>query len=50
MPALVDFMGDLPVGISVFGRAWGEPVLIEIAYSYEQATMHGKAPRYLVTD
>jgi amidase len=44
------FIGDMPVGISFFGRAWSEPVLIEIAYSYEQATMHRKAPRYLVTD
>lgn len=34
-------MGDiegLPVGISFFGRAWSEPLLIEIAYSFEQAT------------
>jgi amidase len=38
------FIGDLPVGMSIFGAAWSEPVLIEIAYSYEQGTMHRKAP------
>ena len=44
------FAGELPVGITFFGRAWSEPVLIEIAYSYEQATRHRRAPRYLATD
>ncbi len=44
------FVGELPVGITFFGRAWSEPLLIEIAYSYEQATRHRKAPGYLVTD
>lgn len=44
------FIGELPVGISFFGRAWSEPVLIEIAYSYEQGTMHRRAPKYLLTD
>lgn len=36
----------LPVGISIFGRAWSEPLLIEIAYSYEQATKHRIKPEY----
>jgi amidase len=44
------FVENLPVGITFFARAWSEPVLIEIAYSYEQATKHRKAPKYLVTD
>jgi amidase len=44
------FIGEVPVGISFFGRAWSEPVLIEIAYSYEQATKHRKAPKYLLSD
>jgi len=44
------FIENLPVGITFFGRAWSEPVLIEIAYSYEQATKHRKAPKYLATD
>ena len=44
------FIDGLPVGISFFGRAWSEPLLIEIAFSYEQASKHRKAPEYLVTD
>ena len=44
------FVENLPVGITFFGRAWSEPVLIEIAYSYEQGTKHRKAPKYLLTD
>lgn len=41
------FVDDLPVGMSIFGRGWSEGVLIEIAYAYEQATLHRKAPQYL---
>jgi len=37
----------LPVGISFFGRAWSEPVLIRIAYAYEQASKLRKAPQFL---
>ena len=37
----------LPVGISFFGRAWSEPTLIKIAYSFEQATKARQAPRFL---
>jgi amidase len=36
--------GRLPAGITFFGRAWSEPALIELAYSYEQATRHRRAP------
>jgi amidase len=39
----------LPVGISFFGRAWSESVLIRIAYSYEQASKLRKAPQFLPT-
>jgi len=28
----------LPVGLSIFGKAWSEPQLLTIAYSYEQAS------------
>ena len=38
------FVHGLPVGISFFGRAWSEPVLLRIAYAYEQATGHRTAP------
>lgn len=41
------FVDELPVGISIFGRAWTEPVLLEIAYAYEQGTKHRQAPKFL---
>jgi amidase len=41
------FVSGLPVGISFFGRAWSEPVLIRMAYAFEQATKVRKAPRFL---
>jgi amidase len=37
----------LPIGISFFGRAYSEPVLIKLAYAYEQATKHRRAPRFI---
>jgi amidase len=46
-------MGDidgLPVGISFFGRAWSEPLLLEIAYSYEQASKKRIVPQFLNGD
>ena len=39
----------LPVGISFFGRAWSEPVLLRIAYAFEQATKARKEPQFLET-
>jgi len=36
--------GTLPIGITFFGRAWSEPTLIGLAYSYEQATHHRHPP------
>jgi amidase len=44
------FVDDLPVGVTFFGRAWNEPLLLEIAYSYEQGTKYRKAPKYIVSD
>ena len=41
------FLSGLPVGISFFGRAWSEPTLIKIAYSFEQAIKARQAPRFL---
>jgi amidase len=41
------FSYGLPVGISFFGRAWSEPVLIRLAYAFEQATKFRKAPKFL---
>lgn len=34
----------LPVGLSFFGAAWSEAKLIRLAYAYEQATRHRRAP------
>jgi Asp-tRNA(Asn)/Glu-tRNA(Gln) amidotransferase A subunit family amidase len=34
----------LPVGITFLGRPYAEPVLIKLAYAYEQATKHRKPP------
>ncbi|HEY4591851.1 MAG TPA: amidase [Thermoanaerobaculia bacterium] len=39
----------LPVGISFLGTAWSEPTLIKLAYAYEQATHHRRAPQFLPT-
>lgn len=44
------FVNDLPVDIIFFGKAWSEPQLIQVAYSYEQATLHRRAPAYRTTD
>jgi amidase len=47
-PAMIVPMGytgeDLPSGLQIVGRPWSDPTLIEIAYAYEQATLHRKPP------
>ncbi|MGH1363686.1 MAG: amidase [Calditrichia bacterium] len=36
--------GNLPAGLQILGRMYDEPTLIEIAYGYEQGTMHRRKP------
>jgi len=43
------FLFGLPVGISFFGRAWSEPMLLRIAYGFEQMIKARKAPQFLQT-
>lgn len=36
----------LPVGVSFFGRAYSEPLLLGVAFAYEQATKHRARPTF----
>jgi amidase len=42
------YVHGLPVGISFFGRAWSEPILLALAYAFEKATKHRQAPAFLL--
>ena len=49
-PAITVPMGytrdnTLPIGMSLLGRAWSESTLLRLAYAYEQATHHRRAPQ-----
>ena len=39
----------LPSGISFFGRAWSEPLLIKFAFAYEQASKMRRPPTFPTT-
>jgi amidase len=39
----------LPVGLSFFGPAWSEPMLLKLAYAFEQKSKVRRAPRFLAT-
>ena len=40
------FVHGLPAGMSFVGGAWSEPVLIRLAYAYEQASKQRRAPTF----
>ena len=40
----VGYVFGLPVGMSFIGRAWSEPMLLKLAYAYEQASRHRRPP------
>jgi len=40
-------VSGLPVGLSFYGRAWSESLLVSLAFAYEQATGHRQLPRFL---
>jgi amidase len=48
-PAITVPMGftldNLPTGLQIVGKLFEEPVIIKIAYAYEQATKHRKPPK-----
>ncbi len=43
------WLHGLPMGVSFWGRAWSEPLLIGMAFAFEQATGARKPPRLLPT-
>lgn len=41
------FINELPVGLSFMASAYQEPVILNTAFIYEQATKHRKAPKFI---
>jgi len=43
------YIHGLPVGISFIGAAWSEPLLLRLAFAFEQETRIRRPPRFLPT-
>lgn len=43
----IGLVSSLPLGISFFGRAYSEPVLLKLAYAFEQQRGHRLPPQFL---
>ena len=43
------YVHGLPVGLSIFGRAYSEPQLLAIAYAFEEASKHRREPGFITS-
>lgn len=43
------FHMGLPMGVSFYGRSWSEPVLVRVAFAFEQASKARRAPKFVRT-
>jgi amidase len=51
-PSITVPAGDvfgLPIGVSFFGRAWSEPMLLKIAFAFEQQSKARRVPHFIPT-
>jgi amidase len=43
------YFSQLPVNISIWGRAWSEPELLRVAFAFEERTRHRRKPEFIPT-